>query len=482
MRKPFTLALVVAMLAAFGAEAATTNGSVNSVVKPINGGTGTNPYIYSTNHAVLASEYGGLLALNSSTPATFTLPKAGSTGFGASAAFNFSDIGTAALTLSTTGGSNLYGMALTSSSIVLNQYNTASCASNGTDWYCAGNVAAGSSGISTTPIAIAASTSTLTPAFGSATNFFKTLVHADCPCTMANPSGSITPGQTGNFVITQSSTGSDTIGSWGSYYNFPSATPPILSTATGAKDNFSYYVSDNTHIVVKPILANFQATTPSIPLATDGSCSNSGTSSTSSCSITTTASNDIIVVNNVVTPNSGGPYPISGISDTAGLTWNLSTSKGWTDGTGGSATIETWWAKAPSPVTGDTITVSYTASPTVPWRIAAVGVTGANLTTPFDINAGAPAFTSGTASSLTNTISTTNPNTLLLAFLRDTDATALGTVTRPSGFAQILATGSYADFSYKIVSSTQSSATYAFSWSNGSLNNVGYVLNAVQGN
>lgn len=77
MRKPFTLALVVAMLAAFGAEAATTNGSANSVVKAANGGTGVssvgtpgnilqatltgwssaaNPSFYVTNRAPTATD------------------------------------------------------------------------------------------------------------------------------------------------------------------------------------------------------------------------------------------------------------------------------------------------------------------------------------------------------------------------------------------------------------------------------------------
>jgi hypothetical protein len=105
------------------------------------------------------------------------------------------------------------------------------------------------------PTTLSISTATFTPTFNASNDFIITLVHASCPCTLANPSGTIVPGQTGVIYINQSSTGSDTIGTWGSYYESAGGTSTItLSTAASAKDAFSYKVYDATHIELAPIL------------------------------------------------------------------------------------------------------------------------------------------------------------------------------------------------------------------------------------
>lgn len=102
-----------------------------------------------------------------------------------------------------------------------------------------------------TPETVSISTSTFTPDFDAGQNFSLTLVHAACPCTLANPSTTPVAGQAGVFVIAQSSTGSDTIGTWGSDYVAPGGTSTItLSTGANAKDVLSYYVIDSTHIVL----------------------------------------------------------------------------------------------------------------------------------------------------------------------------------------------------------------------------------------
>jgi hypothetical protein len=99
--------------------------------------------------------------------------------------------------------------------------------------------------------ALAIATSTFTPNFDAAQNHQLTLVHASCPCTLANPSTTPKPGQSGMFVITQSATGSDTIGTWGSMYTTAGGTGSItLSTAANAVDFLPYYVQDATHIVL----------------------------------------------------------------------------------------------------------------------------------------------------------------------------------------------------------------------------------------
>ena len=92
--------------------------------------------------------------------------------------------------------------------------------------------------------------SSATPNFDNGQNFSLTLVHASCPCTMANPSTTPVAGQSGVIEVDQSSTGSDTL-AWGSKYYASGGTAAIvLSTAANAKDFISYYVADSTHIII----------------------------------------------------------------------------------------------------------------------------------------------------------------------------------------------------------------------------------------
>lgn len=109
---------------------------------------------------------------------------------------------------------------------------------------------------SVTPTTLAISTSTFTPN-GSSNNYAMTLVHASCPCTLANPSVTPVAGTGGQIVIIQSATGSDTIGTWGSQYEASGGTSTlVLSTGANAVDVLSYYVRDSTHIELS-LLTNF---------------------------------------------------------------------------------------------------------------------------------------------------------------------------------------------------------------------------------
>ncbi len=88
---------------------------------------------------------------------------------------------------------------------------------------------------------------------GSNNHYTMTLVHADCPCTLANPSATPVAGTTGVIRIVQSATGSDTIGTWGSQYLAPGGTASItLSAGANAIDVLAYYVQDSTHIYLIP--------------------------------------------------------------------------------------------------------------------------------------------------------------------------------------------------------------------------------------
>lgn len=109
---------------------------------------------------------------------------------------------------------------------------------------------------SATPTSLSISTATFTPD-GSSNNYTLTLVHASCPCTLANPSATPVAGTGGQIVVKQSSTGSDTIGTWGSSYIASGGTAAItLSTGANAIDILSFYVIDSTHIALS-LLPNF---------------------------------------------------------------------------------------------------------------------------------------------------------------------------------------------------------------------------------
>jgi hypothetical protein len=99
------------------------------------------------------------------------------------------------------------------------------------------------------PVALVISTATFTPAFASGINEEITLVHANCPCTIANPTG-VYAGLSGFLTIIQSSSGSDTVGSWGSTWKFPAATAPTLSTAANAIDILPYYCRTTSYCAV----------------------------------------------------------------------------------------------------------------------------------------------------------------------------------------------------------------------------------------
>lgn len=95
-------------------------------------------------------------------------------------------------------------------------------------------------------------TATFTPD-GTNNNYKLTLIHASCPCTLANPSATPVAGTSGVLVIVQSATGSDLITTWGSQYVYQGGTSTIaLSTAANAVDVLSYYVIDSTHILLTP--------------------------------------------------------------------------------------------------------------------------------------------------------------------------------------------------------------------------------------
>ncbi len=106
------------------------------------------------------------------------------------------------------------------------------------------------------PQTVTDSSGTYSIDFNTAINLELTLVHADCPCTIPNPIN-VYAGLSGNMTITQSTTGSDTIGTWGSTWKFFGGSKPLLSTGANAIDVLPFYCRTTTFCVVTDI-ANVQ--------------------------------------------------------------------------------------------------------------------------------------------------------------------------------------------------------------------------------
>jgi hypothetical protein len=95
------------------------------------------------------------------------------------------------------------------------------------------------------PVTFSISTSTYTLDFSTAINSEITLVHASCPCTVANPTN-VYAGLNGFLTITQSATGGDTIGTWGTTWKFAGGVKPVLSAGANAVDTVGFYCRTTT--------------------------------------------------------------------------------------------------------------------------------------------------------------------------------------------------------------------------------------------
>lgn len=145
--------------------------------------------------------------------------------------------------------------------------------------------------------------------------------------------------------------------------------------------------------------------------------------------------------------------------------------------------MEVWYAKAATAVTSEVISISFNAStPAIAARVSAIGITGIDQTTTIDTNAGSIITTTANSGSTPSVnISTDHGNDIIIGMLVDGGVgTSLGTVTRPSGFTQLLTTSGSSDVSYKIVAATQSAATLSWSFSGGS-HGYGLIVFALKG-
>jgi hypothetical protein len=235
-----------------GATGCSTATGTSGATIPLLNGTNTWSGVQSINSGDLALKgaTSGTVTLNAAATAgtsTITLP-GGTTDFSATG-------GTSQVVKQTSSGGafTVAQLACSDLSNGATGCSTATGTSGGTiPLLNAANVWSNQQSGSVTTLAI--STATFTPD-GSNNHYKLTLVHASCPCTLANPSATPVAGTSGTIEVIQSATGSDTIGTWGSQYMAPSGTSSIvLSTGANAIDVLSYFVVDSTHILIIPSL------------------------------------------------------------------------------------------------------------------------------------------------------------------------------------------------------------------------------------
>jgi hypothetical protein len=256
----------------------TTAGTVSGTYV-INAQTGT-------TYTILAADACKLVTFNNGSAIAVTLPQATGS-FGAGYTFDVQDLGNGSVTITPTtstinGGATLVIAKNQGCTIVSDgtNYQVSQCTALGsgsgtvTSVTCNGGLSGGAITTSGTcslnlsnanvwaaqqsnaVTTLSISTATFTPD-GSNNNYKLTLVHASCPCTLANPSATPVAGTAGVIEVIQSSTGSDTIGTWGSQYLYAGGTSTIsLSSAANATDFLSYYVIDSTHILLTSAALN----------------------------------------------------------------------------------------------------------------------------------------------------------------------------------------------------------------------------------
>jgi len=189
--------------------------------------------------------------------------------------------------------------------------------------------------------------------------------------------------------------------------------------------------------------------------AIDGT-NTAGGSGVSTVALTTTQSNDVIIVAAGGTQNgtAGTGMTVSGCS----LSW---TQKSFANDAV-AREVQLWYAVAASPLSACTITVTANGAWIVT-GITAMGISGANTSTPFDPNGASSGTAHGASSAPTvSGISTSNANDILIGGVV---AAGSGPPTAGSGFTQLWNSGAVLPVlasEYEVVSSTQSGISLTF--------------------
>lgn len=174
-------------------------------------------------------------------------------------------------------------------------------------------------------------------------------------------------------------------------------------------------------------------------------------------SISSTNTNLCLVLIMYINSSGAGAVTITGVTDTAGLTWTLRKRVA---SCGGSVTqsMEVWYAVHSSAVSSNVVTAALSGSATGAADLFIAH--NVNQTTPFDANGSLPAFASSTSNTSVS-VSTTSTNSLIFAGFR-TWSTA--SPTAGSGFT-LISGADYLGTERKSVTSAQSGLTVGLTMS-----------------
>lgn len=192
--------------------------------------------------------------------------------------------------------------------------------------------------------------------------------------------------------------------------------------------------------------------------AIDGTPATTGTSTVGqpiTATLTTTQSNDVVVVTvGGTTTAAGTGVAISGCS----LTWTRYEYAFDTF----NREVDLWYAVAASPLSSCVITVPGNGNWTFT-GMTAMGISGANTTTPFDPNGASSGVANGVSTTPTvSGISTSNAHDILIGGVV---ASGAGPPTAGSGFTQLWNSGAVTPVlasEYEVVSATQSGISLTF--------------------
>ncbi len=145
-------------------------------------------------------------------------------------------------TYSETSGISTYSSTTGVATAILGGNAGVNTTSTPTNLYVSGNAASNIVGLGTTD-------ANTTLDFGVGNNFSLALTGS---IVLSNPIG-VTTGQSGIILIQQDGVGSHTVG-FGSYWDFPSATAPTLSTGANALDALTYFVRSSTSIITNSLI------------------------------------------------------------------------------------------------------------------------------------------------------------------------------------------------------------------------------------
>ena len=214
-------------------------------------------------------------------------------------------------------------------------------------------------------------------------------------------------------------------------------TPPPTGTMapTEAKDTFAgagypqlkgTWASTDT----KDTFSGFEARTLAIDTIETGGAGTPSNPPITSASVTLSTNFDEEVI--VLYAVSGGHFnfnPITSVTDTAGLTWKRRNIRRIH---GGAPYVEIWWAAAPTPLSADVITAHFGGAGNGACSLIALGVTGTNPASPWDLHTFAGRASDNVGSgNPTDVFYTKANNTLMLAMYASNGVDNTHTITSP---------------------------------------------------